>query len=173
MDEHCQNFRDHGHQHLSRLEFLQLIRIQLAEDRGRNADAVPLYLSGSIGLLFKVRLSSYGYTLVAKGVESLGLARLQHENEVWAGRPLFDSANQAISTDVVGMVAKAYKDLHKLGILLGDAESRNVLRDIVSGNIMVVDFERVDFRYRPPLGLLSSNARPEAAIYAAKMVQRI
>ncbi|KAK2052519.1 hypothetical protein LY76DRAFT_630015 [Colletotrichum caudatum] len=201
MDEHCRNFRDHGHHHLSRLEFLRLIRIQLAEDRGRDADAIPLYLSGSNGSLFKVRLSSYGYTLVAKCVESLHLARLQHENEVydrlrsiqgkhvpvclgrvdpvlpfyydsgiykhflflsWAGRPLFDSANQAIRTDVVDMVAKAYKDLHKLGILHGDAEPRNVLRDT-----------RAEFRCRPPLGSLSSNARPEAAIYAAKMVQRI
>ncbi|OHE90489.1 hypothetical protein CORC01_14217 [Colletotrichum orchidophilum] len=198
MDKHCRNFRDHGHQHLNRLEFLRLIRIQLAEDRGRDADAAPLYLSGSIGSLFKVRLSSYGYTLVAKGVESLDLARLQHENEVydrlrsiqgkhvpvclgsvdlvlpfyydsgiykhflflsWAGRPLFDSANQAIRTDVVDVVAKAYKELHKLGILHGDAEPRNVLRDTVSGNIMVVDFERAEVRCRPPLGLLSSNGQ--------------
>ncbi|KAK1657518.1 hypothetical protein BDP55DRAFT_567084 [Colletotrichum godetiae] len=249
VDKHCQNFRDHGHQHLNRLDFLRLIRIQLAEDRGRDADAAPLHLSGSIGSLFKVRLSSYGYTLVAKGVESLDLDRLKHENKIydrlrpiqgrhvpvclgrvdlnlpfyydsgiyehvlflsWAGRPLFDSANQAIRADVVNVVAKAYKDLHKLGILHGDAEPRNVLRDTVSGNIMVVDFERAEFRYRPPLGSLSSNgqaqkrkrggilekrgkgdftkelesvvervsrcittARPEAAIHAAKMVQRI
>ncbi|KAH0430366.1 serine threonine protein kinase [Colletotrichum camelliae] len=82
-DERCPNFQDHGHQHVNRQEFLRLIRNQLAEDRGRDADAVPLHLSGSIGSLFKVRLSSYGYTLVAKGVETLDLARLHHENEVY------------------------------------------------------------------------------------------
>ncbi|GAB0138064.1 hypothetical protein EsDP_00006310 [Epichloe bromicola] len=141
---------DRGHQHLNRLEFLRLIRIQLAEDRGRDADAAPLYLSGSIGSLFKVRLSSYGYTLMAKGVQRLDLARLRHENEV----PLFDSINQTTRADVVDAVAKAYKELHKLGILHGDAEPRNVLRDTMSGNIMVVDFCR-------PLGSLSSNGQPQ------------
>ncbi|KAK1973778.1 hypothetical protein LZ30DRAFT_609870, partial [Colletotrichum cereale] len=143
-----------------------------------------------------VRLSSYRYTLVAKGVESFDLARLRHENKVydrlrliqgkhvpvclgsvdlilpfyydsgiyehflflsWAGQPLFDSANQAIRADVVDAVAKAYKELHKLGILHGDAEPRNVLRNTVSGNIMVVDFERAELRCRPPLGSISLN----------------
>ncbi|KAK1479523.1 hypothetical protein CCUS01_04652 [Colletotrichum cuscutae] len=124
------------------------ISTSLAKDRGRDANTVPLYLSGSVVSLFKVRLSSYGYTLMAKGVKSLDLARLQHENEVTcksgptiqliiAGRPLFDSANQAISTDVVSM----------LGILHGDAEPRNVLRDT--------------FRCRPPLGSLSSNGQTQ------------
>ncbi|KAK1973633.1 hypothetical protein LZ30DRAFT_561942, partial [Colletotrichum cereale] len=51
--------------------------------------------------------------------------------------------------------------LHKLGILHGDAEPRNVLRDTVSGNIMVVDFERAELRCRPPLGSLSSNVQTQ------------
>lgn len=194
-DEHCPNFQDHRHQHLNRLEFLRLIRIQLAEDRGRDADAAPLHLSGSIGSLFKVRLSAYGYTLIAKGVKTLDIARLRHENEVydrlhpiqgkhipvclgsvdlalplyydsgvykhvlflsWAGTPLFDSNNEATEADV-GAVAQAYKELHELGVLHCDAELRNVLRDSVSGNITVVDFERAEFSCRPPLGSLSSN----------------
>ncbi len=37
------------------------------------------YLSGSVGVLFKVRLSSYGYTLVAKSVEEPHLACLQRD----------------------------------------------------------------------------------------------
>ncbi|KAK1470229.1 hypothetical protein CTAM01_16893 [Colletotrichum tamarilloi] len=146
----------------------------LAEDRGRDADAVPLYLSGSIGSLLRVS----AWPACSMRTKCMIDSTRSKENMFrWAGRPLFDSANQAISTDVVGMAAKAHKDLHKLGILHGDAEPRNVLRDTVSGNIMVVDFERVDFRCRPPLGSLSSNvyktARSEAAIYAAKMMQRI
>lgn len=44
---------------------------------------MPLYLSGSIGALFKVRLFSHGYTFVAKGVEHAHLARLQHKKEVY------------------------------------------------------------------------------------------
>ncbi|OHE90299.1 hypothetical protein CORC01_14409, partial [Colletotrichum orchidophilum] len=59
---------------------------QFPKDRGYDAHVVPLHLSGSTGSLFKVRVSSHGYTLVAKGVETLDLARLRHENEVTAGR---------------------------------------------------------------------------------------
>ncbi|KAK1637271.1 hypothetical protein BDP81DRAFT_427086 [Colletotrichum phormii] len=83
MDKACPNFQDHGHQHIKQEQFFQLVRTQLAQYRGRDADAVPLYLSGRIGALFKVRLSSYGYTLVAKGVETVDLGRLQHENDVY------------------------------------------------------------------------------------------
>lgn len=83
MDGRCPNFGDHQRQHISLSEFRTLIRAQLARDRGPDADAMPLYLSGSVGALFKVRLSSHGYTLVAKGVEYGHLARLQHEKTVY------------------------------------------------------------------------------------------
>ncbi|KAH9242267.1 hypothetical protein K456DRAFT_30585 [Colletotrichum gloeosporioides 23] len=83
IDGRCPNSQDHGQRHLNESDFLRLVRTQLAEDCGSDADVVPLYLSGSIGSLFKVRLSHYGYTLVAKGVETLDLARLCHEKEVY------------------------------------------------------------------------------------------
>ena len=83
MDKSCPNARSYRLKHIDSLEFLRLLRAQLAEDRGPNTDSTPLYLSGAVGSLFKVRLSAYGYTLVAKGVETANLARLQHENEVY------------------------------------------------------------------------------------------
>ncbi|RMJ01509.1 hypothetical protein CDV36_015742, partial [Fusarium kuroshium] len=67
MDQKCPNSADHGNAHINRREFLRLARDQLAVDRGKDADCVPLYLSGSRGSLFKFCLSSHGYTLVAKG----------------------------------------------------------------------------------------------------------
>jgi hypothetical protein len=42
-----------------------------ASDRGRGADCKPLHMKGSRGALFKVRLSSHGYILVAKGMEKV------------------------------------------------------------------------------------------------------
>ncbi|GKU22517.1 unnamed protein product [Fusarium langsethiae] len=69
MDEKCPNLAHHGNMHITLREFLRLAKVQLAVDRGKDADCVPLYLSGSRGTLFKFRLSSHGYTLVAKGVE--------------------------------------------------------------------------------------------------------
>lgn len=83
MDRQCPNFRDHGSTHICRREFLRLTRHQLLVDCGSDADCVPLYLSGARGSLFKVRLSSYGYTFVAKGVEVMDATHLQHENQIY------------------------------------------------------------------------------------------
>lgn len=83
IDWECPNAADHGQQHLDPSDFRRRIRDQLAQDRGPEADAVPLYVSGAIGSLFKVRLSAYGYTLVAKGVERGYFTRLRHENEMY------------------------------------------------------------------------------------------
>ncbi|KAK0764133.1 hypothetical protein N5P37_003528 [Trichoderma harzianum] len=83
VDRSCPNAGCHGQKHIDRLEFLHLIREQLAVDRGRDADCMPLHRSRFRGSLFKLRLSSHGYTLVAKGMEGLDLARLQHEKEIY------------------------------------------------------------------------------------------
>ncbi|KAH7012653.1 uncharacterized protein B0I36DRAFT_369779 [Microdochium trichocladiopsis] len=190
-DENCPNSDHHGQGHIDRLEFLRRIRDQLAMDRGRDADCAPLHRSGARGSLFKVRLSTHGYTLVAKGMEGLDRACMQHENEMydrlraiqgkhipvclgsidlirpyyydsgvyvhfmflsWAGRPLFDCGDQTNKAGVVKAVTTIFKAVHKLRVLHRDAEPRNILCDTNSGNLMVVDFERAEFRGRQPLG---------------------
>ncbi|PHH50538.1 hypothetical protein CFIMG_007398RA00001 [Ceratocystis fimbriata CBS 114723] len=83
MDQECPNALDHGNKHISQQEFLSLVRDQLAVDLGDNADCIPLYLSGARGSIFKVRLSSHGYTLVAKGVQKVDVALLSHEEDVY------------------------------------------------------------------------------------------
>lgn len=83
LDEHCPNVESHKGQHLKRKTFLRLIRLQLARDRGPHADCKPLYVGGAIGALFKVRLSSHGYTLVAKGMRRRDFTRLQQEYQVY------------------------------------------------------------------------------------------
>ncbi|WQF76306.1 Putative protein kinase [Colletotrichum destructivum] len=145
-----------------------------------------------------VRLSSSGYTLVAKGVERVDLGRLRHENDLydrlqpiqgthvpvclgsvdlvlpyyydsdvfehflflsWAGLPLFDFINRTTKVDIVNKVTEAYKRIHRLHILHHDAEPRNIMYDPKSGNVMIVDFERAEFRSRQPLGPLGPNAQ--------------
>ncbi|KJZ69734.1 hypothetical protein HIM_10874 [Hirsutella minnesotensis 3608] len=196
MDESCPNADNHGQGHINRLEFLRLMRDQLATDRGRDADCAPIHRSGSRGSLFKVRLSSHGYTLVAKGVESLDLACLQHENEMydrlrpiqgkyvpvclgsidlvrpyhydsgvyvhflflsWAGQPLLHCTDEAVKAGIDDAVSKIFKAMHKLRVLHRDAEPRNMLYNPDSGKLMVVDFERAEFRGRQPLGLIVPN----------------
>jgi hypothetical protein len=83
MDEHCPNVKSHGQDHIDRPSFLSLVRDQLARDRGRDADCVSMYRSGARGSLFKVRLTSHGYTLVAKGMQSAHQQFLRHENAMY------------------------------------------------------------------------------------------
>jgi hypothetical protein len=84
LDDQCPNCRDHQERHISPNTFLSLIRTQLACDRGRGADCKPLHMKGSRGALFKVRLTSHGYTLVAKGIEKGHRKYLVHESKVYA-----------------------------------------------------------------------------------------
>ncbi|KAK3942660.1 hypothetical protein QBC46DRAFT_425807 [Diplogelasinospora grovesii] len=72
-DTNCPNFDNHGPTHIALDNFLQLLRVQLVTDRGKDADCCPLYLAGSTGSLFKIRLSTHGYTFVAKGSTILTL----------------------------------------------------------------------------------------------------
>ncbi|KAI1119908.1 hypothetical protein F5Y10DRAFT_146051 [Nemania abortiva] len=198
MDNGCPNFSAHRRQHISPSEFLRLVRAQLASDRGPDADTIPLYLAGSVGALFKIRLSSHGYTLVAKGVEEDHIPRLQHERKVydklrtiqgkyvpvclgevdlvlpyyydggvfvrllflgWAGRPLFDLPSQADKNAVIDAVCVAFKAVHHLRILHGDAEPRNILYSSGSSNVMIVDFERAKLLDCEPLGLIGSKKK--------------
>lgn len=167
-------------------------------DRGSDADCTPLYISGSRGSLFKVRLSSHGYTLVAKGMDTIHRAFLRHENRIydrlqsiqgkhipvclgsidlvrpsyydsgiythfmflsWAGNPLLDCLDLAKQASIVEAVTATFKELHKLHVLHRDAEPRNILYDINSGKLMVVDFERAELRSRQPLGVVSPNGQ--------------
>ncbi|KAL5349529.1 hypothetical protein ACLOAV_005824 [Pseudogymnoascus australis] len=84
LDEQCPNLRDHGKRHIKKSTFLRLIRIQLARDRSNKADCKPLYVKGARGALFKIRLSSHGYTLVAKGMEADDIEHLINENKVYS-----------------------------------------------------------------------------------------
>ena len=83
MDQQCPNFQDHKSEHITRAKFLGLIRHQLATDRGRDANCKQLYVKGSCGALFKVRLLVYGYTLVAKGMQEHDRHYLIQESKVY------------------------------------------------------------------------------------------
>ncbi|RSL57378.1 hypothetical protein CEP54_008319 [Fusarium duplospermum] len=83
LDNNCPNLESHGQEHIDRHSFLRLVRDQLAKDRGRDADCVSMNRSGARGSMFKVRLTSHGYTVIAKGMESLDRKLLQHENAMY------------------------------------------------------------------------------------------
>ncbi|KJZ69320.1 hypothetical protein HIM_11289 [Hirsutella minnesotensis 3608] len=169
MDKSCPNAGNYGQGYINRLEFLRLIRSQLATDRGCDTDYALIHRSGSRGSLFKVRLSSHGYTLVTKGVESLDLACLQHENEIYdrlrpiqgkyvpARQPLLYYTYEGVKAGIDDTVSKIFKAMHTLRVLYRDAEPRNMLYNPDSRKLMVIDFERAEFRGRQPLGLIVPN----------------
>lgn len=110
IDQQCPNAADHREGHLDRSEFLRLVRTQLAKDRGPRANAAPLYMSGAIGTLFKVHLSTYGYTLVAKGVEHNYIARLRHETEVYGRLWPIQGKHVPVCLGTVDLILPYYHD---------------------------------------------------------------
>ncbi|EEH41454.1 hypothetical protein PAAG_03017 [Paracoccidioides lutzii Pb01] len=83
LDPLCPNYQDHQKGRIQIHGFRAGIRKQLATDRGPDADCRPLYKAGSCGALFKVRLSSHGYTVVAKGVEYKHVHKLKYEKKIY------------------------------------------------------------------------------------------
>jgi len=89
LDPSCPNILEHGTKHLSQASFTELVRTQLSNDRGNDADCCPLNLHGARGALLKIRLSSHGYVFVAKGVEACNQRYLRDEAHIYQRlRPL-------------------------------------------------------------------------------------
>ncbi|TGO45984.1 hypothetical protein BCON_0352g00100 [Botryotinia convoluta] len=88
LDMSCPNILDHcktnhkSNQHqLNRQTFLTLLHQQL--ERNRDDDCYPLGIQGARGALFKITLTSHGYTVVAKGTVRAFAKDLQHECEIY------------------------------------------------------------------------------------------
>ncbi|KAG6059484.1 hypothetical protein E4U17_006213 [Claviceps sp. LM77 group G4] len=82
LDKKCPNAKDHGSKHIDRQEFLHLMREQLDGEEA-HAHCKPINASGHIGHLFKIRLLSHGYTLLAKAVGIFNGAPLIHEEKMY------------------------------------------------------------------------------------------
>ncbi|KAG5931245.1 hypothetical protein E4U59_000471 [Claviceps monticola] len=82
LDKNCPNVKDHGSKHISRQDFLRLMGEQLVGEEA-HANCEPINASGHIGHLFKIRLLSHGYTLVAKAVGISHGAPLIHEENMY------------------------------------------------------------------------------------------
>ena len=88
LDRHCPNVSNHceeGHQgdrhQLDGEQFRMLLGEQLRRSRGDACQ--PLGIQGARGALFKVTLTSHGYTVVGKGVVLAFVKDLRHEAEVY------------------------------------------------------------------------------------------
>jgi hypothetical protein len=69
---------------ISRGQLSELVRLQLLRTPGQDCDClIDGGYSGAIGYLFKITLTGYGYTFVAKGVQSRHWQRLVRESRVY------------------------------------------------------------------------------------------
>ncbi|KPM34590.1 hypothetical protein AK830_g11979 [Neonectria ditissima] len=140
LDEKCPNIADHGNAHIERGDFLTQLRLQLAVDRGHDADSTPLYLSGSRGSLFKLCLSSRGYTLVAKGVEAMDAKHLRHENKMYDHVRQLQGTFVPVCLGMVDLIKPYYFDsgvyVHFLLLSYG---GRSILRETDEVKAAVAD----------------------------------
>ncbi|KAF2785855.1 hypothetical protein K505DRAFT_261180, partial [Melanomma pulvis-pyrius CBS 109.77] len=83
LDMSCPNVRDHGQDHhrINQATFLALVRKQLAQDLDTNF--TPVGVPGACGVLFCVRLESYGYTAAAKCTPIDFVHRLRWEGTIY------------------------------------------------------------------------------------------
>jgi len=83
LDRSCPNVQHHGgsHHQINRPTFLALLRQQLSKDLDTNCK--PAGLPGACGVLFRIRLKSYGYTVAAKATPVDFVHRLKREAIVY------------------------------------------------------------------------------------------
>lgn len=85
LDENCPNVETHrkgdSYHSLDQITFREHMRKQLSEDL--DVDCLALDIQGSRGAMFKIRLTSHGYTVAAKGTVSAYISHLLHEAAVY------------------------------------------------------------------------------------------
>lgn len=83
LDIRCPNIAHHGKKHLKKSLFLRMVQTQMKEQRDKVTDCKPLDIDGSRGTMFKITLTSHGYTIIAKGVQQDDIHHLRNEANVY------------------------------------------------------------------------------------------
>ena len=161
------------------------MRQQLSKDLDN--DCEPVGLHGARGALFKVRLTSHGYTLAQGAAIYKRLRPIQgvhvpvHLGNIDLDRPYFYDGiaeivhmmflsfegrliSRHISADnrpyLINQVECSIQAVHRLGVLHRDAMPRNMLWNAEIGQAMMIDFERAEIlKPRAVLGVISPNRK--------------
>ncbi|KAK3045739.1 hypothetical protein LTR09_012717 [Extremus antarcticus] len=85
-------------------------------------------------------------------------ARLSHLLLMsWGGRPLSAPLNRPFRTHFPKLAETALEAIHRHNVRHNDAEPRNMIFDMASMSLMVIDFERSTSVSRPALASMNSN----------------
>ena len=145
LDQNCPNVSSHpgtenGNRHAVGIErFKALVREQLATNLDQ--DCEPLGKQGARGALFKITLTSHGYTFVSKGTVSVFVPDLQHEGRIYQRLEAIQGEVVPVHLGNINLVRKYDLDLgvrivHMLlmswaGEVISDAEMANSKEEVV------------------------------------------
>ena len=115
LDLDCPNIADHGKRHLAQIEFLSLVREQLARHRGRVTDCEPLWINGSRGEMFKITLTSHGYTVIAKGVQIHNVPHIKNEAKIYRHLRSLQGIHIPVCLGAINLILPYY---HKGGVFV-------------------------------------------------------
>ncbi len=115
LDLDCPNIADHGKSHLTQRRFLCLVREQLARDRGHITDCEPLWINGSRGEMFKITLTSHGYTVIAKGVQIHNVPHIKNEAKIYHHLRSLQGIHIPVCLGAINLILPYY---HKGGIFV-------------------------------------------------------
>src|SRR4051812_10576548 len=89
-------------------------------------------MKGSRGALFKVRLSSHGYTLVAKGMEKGNLGFLKHERYIYDLVRSIQRKHVPVCLGSTILKLPYYEGDVYIGMLLGNSASGSITPELVT-----------------------------------------
>ncbi|KAF7879510.1 hypothetical protein EAF04_000706 [Stromatinia cepivora] len=148
LDMFCPNVSGHrvkglkSNQHqLDRQSFLALLHQQLK--RNRDDDCYPMGVQGARGALFKITLTSHGYTVAAKGTVAAFVKDLEHERQVY--RRLWRM--QGILVPVcLGSIDLAHPYYYDIGVQIVHMMILSWAGERLDGNMVLkhVDQKRLD-----------------------------
>ncbi|KAI1916106.1 hypothetical protein LOZ65_005339 [Ophidiomyces ophidiicola] len=167
LDPSCPNFQDHREK-INPSAFLRKVRQQLAVDRGRDADCRPLYKAGSYGALFKVRLSSHGFTLVAKGATCDNVGALMRERDVYNKLRDIQGQHVPVCLGVIELERKYpyYYDGGKYThMLMLSWAGRSITNSLSDGNRPVSNMVKRSFQAIHRRGVLHGDAEPRNILW--------
>ena len=166
-DPSCANFQDHREK-INPQSFLRKVRQQLAVDRGHDADCRPLYKAGSYGALFKVRLSSHGFTLVAKGATCENLDALTRERDVYNKLRDIQGQHVPVCLGIIELEPKRpyYYDggIYTHMLMLSWA-GRSITNSQSNGNLPVSDMVKSSLQAIHRRGVLHGDAEPRNILW--------
>ncbi|KMU92152.1 hypothetical protein CIHG_09962 [Coccidioides immitis H538.4] len=167
LDPSCPNFQDHRKK-INPRSFLRRVRQQLAVDRGHDADCRPLYKAGSYGALFKVRLSSHGFTLVAKGATCENLDALVHERNMYNKLRDIQGQHVPVCLGIIKLERKRpyyYDGGVYTHMLMLSWAGRSITNSQSNGNLPVSDMVKSAFQAIHRRGVLHGDAEPRNILW--------